>query len=364
MKVRRVPGPAQAKADFLNAIACGPPGRVPYFEFSFGRRQVERLIGPDEVRAGWPVGSIPAMRTPPQWAPRIARHLGIGFIACGFIWEIGRVYERGVDGNDVYAGGSIRSVEDLAAAPSPDRAVEQSMQRLEQFAALARQNDLAVGFIVYGPMAIAQFAMGLDHFCLALYDDRDLISRLIDAATDVYAPVIEHAAAKVQVDFLLISDALCAKSGPMFSPDLTRQLWLPAIEVYLRAARARRQPIPVGLHSDGDNSVFLDDYLRLGLSFLHPIEPCDGAFDIYQAQRKVRRGGMALAGNIDLGGVLARGTPAEVRQDVIEHIARLGPAGGYLCGSSHEISDDVPPENFQALVQAVHDESECSSWVQ
>lgn len=351
MNIRGLPTPAQCKRDFLNAIVCGPIGqRVPYFEFAFGRQHLERLLGASEVRDGWPKGGpIPAMRVPPDWLARVALQTGIGFIAPGFIWEIGRVYERGADpnGNDVYAGGSVRSVADIKAAPPPP--IDAAMARLDQFIRLARQNDLAAGFIVYGPLAIAQFAMGLEEFSLALYDDPDIVRALIDASVEVYVPLI-HAAMNKGIDFLLISDALCFKNGPMFDPDAIRALWHPGIAPYLRAAKG----VPVGLHSDGNNTVFLDDYINLGFRFLHPIEPCDGAFDIYETQRKIR-GRLALAGNIDLAGVLARGTPDQVRADVQEHIRRLAPAGGYLCGSSHEISDAVPPENFHAMVQTIHE---------
>ena len=46
------------------------------------------------------------------------------------------------------------------------------------------------------------------------------------------------------------------------------------------------------------------------------------------------------------------GTPEEVRQDTRIHIEALGPGGGYIVGSSHSVTDDVPPENFQAMIEA------------
>jgi uroporphyrinogen decarboxylase len=349
VRIRGLPSSTQAKKDFLNALASGPPGRVPYFEASFGRRHLERLLGATEVAAGWPTGRTPLIRTPPEWSIRVSQTLGIGFITSAFIWELGRIYEPGPEGNDIYAGGSLRERADIRGADPA--AVEEAMQRLTTSAWLARSHDLATGFVIYGPLAIAQFAMGLDHFCLALYDDLDLVRSLLDAAIAVYVPLIESAA-KIGIDFLLISDALCSKSGPMFDPKLIRELWRPTIQLYLDAARSRN--IPVGLHSDGDNSALLDDFVQMGFQFLHPIEPCDGVFDIYKVRERVQNR-LALAGNIDIGGVLALGTPEQVHDDVLEHMRRLAPAGGYMCGSSHEISDAIPPENFEAMIQAIHD---------
>ena len=61
---------------------------------------------------------------------------------------------------------------------------------------------------------------------------------------------------------------------------------------------------------------------------------------------------LCLIGNMDLAGVLSFGTPDEVRQDTIEHIDALAPGGGYIVASSHSITDDVPPENYQAMIRA------------
>ena len=348
MKLLNVPSPRQAKEALFNAMVCGPAGRVPYFEISFSRNHLAMMLG-DHVLRDYPKGPLPVGRRPPEWAVQVAVELGTGFVHGGYVWELGRIYETDAQGNATYAGGSIRSTDDLRSAPPvPTEAV---LERVDRFLGLTRQHDLAFGWEPYGPMVIAQSAMGLEHFCIALHENRDLIKALLDAAVEAYVPLIEKVV-EAGIDFLLVGDTLCFNSGPIIDPDLLRELWLPAMETYLKPARQRE--IPIGLHTDGNNAVFLDDFIDLGFKFIHPVEPCGGAFDIYETQKRVK-GRLALCGNIDLSGVLSRGTPEEVRQDVAEHIARLGPAGGYLCGSSHEISDSVPPENFEAMVQAVHD---------
>ena len=82
---------------------------------------------------------------------------------------------------------------------------------------------------------------------------------------------------------------------------------------------------------------------------MHPIQPnCN---DIY-AYKKEYGSDLCLIGNIDLAGVLTFGTPAEVRKDTIKHIDALAPGGGYVVASSHSVTDDVPPENYQAMIQA------------
>ncbi len=61
---------------------------------------------------------------------------------------------------------------------------------------------------------------------------------------------------------------------------------------------------------------------------------------------------IALIGNVDLGYILTRGTPQEVRDEVRSLIMRLGPGGGYLMSSANSITNYVPLENYKALLEA------------
>ena len=106
------------------------------------------------------------------------------------------------------------------------------------------------------------------------------------------------------------------------------------------------------LHTDGDITTLIPDFIAMGIDVLHPLEPCGGALDIYTV--KARYGDrIALHGNIDLSGVLSTGTPQEVAQDVRDHLDRLAPGGGYIVSSSHNITEDIPVENFYAMRDAV-----------
>jgi uroporphyrinogen decarboxylase len=89
--------------------------------------------------------------------------------------------------------------------------------------------------------------------------------------------------------------------------------------------------------------------LEMGISALHPIQPnCN---DIHLYKREYGSD-LCLIGNLDLAGALSFGTPDEVREETTELIDALGPGGGYIVASSHSITDDVPPENYQAMIQA------------
>ena len=52
--------------------------------------------------------------------------------------------------------------------------------------------------------------------------------------------------------------------------------------------------------------------------------------------------------------MLAYGNWEKIEETVRDYCVRLGAGGGYVLGSSTHIADGVPPQNFWAMVQAVH----------
>jgi uroporphyrinogen decarboxylase len=115
------------------------------------------------------------------------------------------------------------------------------------------------------------------------------------------------------------------------------------------AGIARDAGLPLIFHSDGNLLSILDELVEIGFQALQPIEP--EAMDIAYLKRRYGNR-LCLIGNLDLGGALTRGTPAEVRESVRQHIRAIGPGGGYCVGSSNTVTNYVPLQNFRAMVAA------------
>ncbi len=47
--------------------------------------------------------------------------------------------------------------------------------------------------------------------------------------------------------------------------------------------------------------------------------------------------------------------PDDVREEVKRRIEVLGPGGGYVCTSVHNIQKEVPPENICAMLEAARE---------
>ncbi|MGW8250995.1 MAG: uroporphyrinogen decarboxylase family protein [Anaerolineales bacterium] len=109
---------------------------------------------------------------------------------------------------------------------------------------------------------------------------------------------------------------------------------------------------PLIFHSDGLLDQVLPDIIAAGVDALHPIEP--KCMDI-AAVKKAYGDRLALVGNLDLGYTLTRGTPQEVRDEVRYLIQNVAPGGGYLLGSANSVTNYVPLENYQAMLEAALD---------
>ena len=58
-------------------------------------------------------------------------------------------------------------------------------------------------------------------------------------------------------------------------------------------------------------------------------------------------------GGIDTQRVLPLGTPEEVEEEVRLRIRTLGPGGGFVAASVHNVQPDVPTANIMAMADAV-----------
>jgi uroporphyrinogen decarboxylase len=111
---------------------------------------------------------------------------------------------------------------------------------------------------------------------------------------------------------------------------------------------------PLLLHSCGSVSTFIPDFIEVGFDALNPVQVTAKDMDPTRLKREFGKD-IAFWGAIDTHRVLPRGTPGEVRDEVRQRIAELGPGGGYVVGAVHNVQAEVPPENVLAMIEAAHE---------
>ena len=106
----------------------------------------------------------------------------------------------------------------------------------------------------------------------------------------------------------------------------------------------------VALHTRGKLDNLLPVVHGIGFEIVYPIRLDAGvALEIKRAWS----GRLSLIGEFPIS-LLTSASPNEIEAQVRETCLRLAPSGGYAIGSSSDIADTVPPENFVAMTRAVH----------
>ena len=312
----------------LAALRLEQPDRVPFVEGDISPVIERALLGkevyePEEVNEVMGLDSQLALFLPPI---------------------IAQYHEQ--DGINYVAAPLLRTRADLDKLVLPDtddpalyRAAEEMVRRNQGRYAVAAKMRMGVS-----PTLLS---MGLDNFAYALADDPGLVDTIVGRYAD-WSIAILGRLREVGVDFVWTMDDMAYRAGPLFSPRVLRQVFMPHMRRVAGAIRATG--LPWIFHSDGNVMPFLDDLLTLGFDGLHPIEP--GPMDIEALKRQIGHR-VCLIGNIDLHYTLTLGEPQEVEDEVKRRIEVVGKGGGYMISSANSITSYCRVENVKAMIAAI-----------
>ncbi len=182
----------------------------------------------------------------------------------------------------------------------------------------------------------------------------DFVQAFLERYVEFWTRMTERALQEVGdlVDLAMFGDDLGTQQGPVMNPALYRRLVQPSHARMVQAVKRFGKPLL--LHSCGSVAAFIPDLIAAGFDALHPVQV--SAKDMQPARLKREFGReITFWGGIDTQRVLPLGTPEDVRREVRQRIADLGPGGGYVLGAVHNIQAEVPAENVLAMVEAAHE---------
>ncbi len=309
------------------------PDRVPWLEMVIDPAVAEKLLGrPSEFRGRLNID------------PNLLDILALDNIAVNLkppdVTE--KYYAAGVE---YVAAGLIHGWDevDFLRSQLPDVDDPEFWRPFEDYLEKYKGDYAAVACLRAG-VANAYLSMGIENFCLTIYDDLKLVETIMDIFNEWTLKVVERVN-KMGFDLAVISDDLCDQRGPIFSPQIINELFKPR---YRKVNDALN--IPWIMHTDGNFMPILDDLLEFGMVGIGNIEPA--AVDIVELKEKYGDK-ITLMGNIDLHYTLTRGTAEEVKESVKQRIEQCAPNGRYIIASENSIPSYVLPENLKAMSEAV-----------
>ena len=240
----------------------------------------------------------------------------------------------------------VKTPGDIDRIKSPDLAQGRWPRMLDALQQLRRRLGNEV-FIVacfdQYPFSLACAAMGVDQFMLRLLDDRPFAEALLDKCT-TFTTTYAQALGAAGADMLSGGDSPAGLLGPKLYHEVALPYEKRAIEE-IKSSYAG----PVSLHICGNATPMLVDMSRSGADVLE----LDHQVDLATACRAIGPQ-VAIWGNLDPVGVLARGNPEMVRQATRDALSatRASNRRRFVLSSGCTLAMETPAENLHALIQA------------
>jgi uroporphyrinogen decarboxylase len=324
----------------LKALRMEVPDRVPYIELEIDEILVRKLFGKDYIEGNRinPSYNERTIVAEKALSKMIGRDNVCFPVRAPVLCQIG----IGKDGRKFFGEGLIKTRDDLdLLLELPDPKDLEIVESAKKF--VDEKEGFAACAIARLGIAPTILSMGFEGFALNLYDDIDFVMQVYNAYSE-YTMEVFHAIRNVGFDFYFCSDDIAYKTGTFVSPNTFREIILPRLKEVAKCI-----PVPWVYHSDGNILPIIEDWLSLGQSGMHPIEP--GAMDIYEM--KVLFGKrICLVGNVEID-TLTNGTMEDVKEEVKEKIEVLAPGGGYIISSSNSLPNFVQASNVIAMKEAI-----------
>ena len=192
---------------------------------------------------------------------------------------------------------------------------------------------------------------GMENILCDFYTDPEPLCRLMDALTDFYCEVIRRAGKEVNANGIFTSDDIGMQTGPMFGPEIFRKFFKPRYKKLIDTAH--EQNLHFWLHTCGNVSPFLEDFIEIGLDVVHPIQK----YTMDEREVADRFGGrIAFWAGMDVQQILPRGTEQQVRDEVRFMIDTYdSPTGGCMITVGNATTADVPVDNLRAFCDEAYE---------
>jgi len=210
--------------------------------------------------------------------------------------------------------------------------------------------------IMYGGGDIWQrpaLVRGMSQFFIDMYEEPEICHFLSKKFTDFYVEDFRRAydASNGRIDIFSVCSDLGTQRGPLISLAAYREFVAPYLKQICDAVHEMGAHLL--FHSCGLIETFVPEFIAAGVDILNPIQPCDGnpAMSPEYLSEKYK-GQICFNGGIDLQKVLVKGTPEDVRNEVIRYKNAFSETG-YICCATHDLQADASWENIIALYEAV-----------
>jgi len=199
----------------------------------------------------------------------------------------------------------------------------------------------------------AMYLRGLENTFFDLALRPKIIEAIIGKIVAFYMAYLERIleAAKGKIDIVLTGDDFGSQKGLLISPDTWRTVIAPGFRKYV--ALIKRCGAKAMHHTCGSVVEIIPDLIACGLDVLQSIQPEAAGMSLSALKARFGRE-LCYHGGISIQQTMPFGTPDAIRAEVRAIAETIGPDGGYIYCTAHNIQADTSVENVQALLGAYH----------
>ena len=183
--------------------------------------------------------------------------------------------------------------------------------------------------------------VGTENLSYMFFDEPLLVHEMLDFVADFIIEVSKRALSSVKTDFFLFFEDFAYKTGPLISPKIFKEFFMPR---YKRVTEHFRKH---GIHhlfldSDGNLEVLIPLLIECGITSIVPLEQAAGMDPV--KLRKEYGKDLTFGGGIDKR-VLIKDKKA-IEKELLGKVPRLLEQSGYFPYLDHTFPPDISYQNF------------------
>jgi len=236
-----------------------------------------------------------------------------------------------------------KSFEDLKKGYNPYSPVRYPMW-WDELAKLWRDRDYPLCLFVNGQIGFywtLREWVGTENLSYMFYDDPSLVHEMLDFIADFITDVSTRALSDVQIDYFNFSEDLAGKSGPLISPKIYKEFFVPRVRRVIEHFKKFRVRY-FWVDSDGNFEVLIPYMLEAGINCIWPLEQASGMDPVKLRKRYGKD--LVLCGGIDKRELTK--DKASIERELYSKIPYLLEQGGYIPHLDHTFPPDISYENF------------------
>lgn len=190
---------------------------------------------------------------------------------------------------------------------------------------------------------------GMENLMMDYYDNMDGLKRLGERIIEYYKVIVRRYKT-IGCDGIFTSDDLGHQTGPMMSPAVFEELYLPLYREII--GYTHDLGMHFFLHSCGDNTKLMEMLIEAGLDVFHPVQK--GCMDM-KAVGEEFGGRISFLAGVDVQQLLPNGSPEQIREEIRRMKEELSyQNSGLLLAMGNGIMPDTPLENIRVALEEMY----------